>query len=552
MNKSHLPRHEIVCLFLAAGCAILLSAACQTGGAGSGENGPSEAARCAELMSFTAPGLVVASAEALLKPEPEPNPFSGEPMPALAPHCKVAGVIESEIHFELRLPFSDAWNGRFAMGGGGGFVGSVINSLLFPATSTVPVLEAGYATVGTDTGHQGSNIDGSWALENDNAERNFADRAVHLVAELSKQITEHHYGSAIDYSYFVGCSRGGGQAMIASQRYPDDFDGIVAAAPAFSWPSLAASMVQNQQAMYPDPTELASPVVTPDNRALLEREILKACDALDEVEDGVLTDPRTCTFDPASLPRCEAGPAPGCLTEAQLHAIQTIYRGPVVAGRSVFPGFPFGGENDRGGWDVWITGGKEFTREGSPNLQFAFGTQFHKYFVFDDPDFDYSTYDFAGWHEDAAPSHALLSATDTNLSRFRDRGGKIVFWHGWSDPALSALATIDYFDAMRRDTERTDEFARLFMLPGVLHCGGGPGADGVDWLALIADWVENGKAPDRVVASRVASDGTTELTRALCPYPMVADYDGDGDPKQETSYACVEPPDRSTGAPSGE
>lgn len=496
---------------------------------------------CADLTEVTAPGLVVESAVALADPEPELNPYSGQPMPPLAPHCKVSGVIDDEIRFELRLPPPESWNGRFAMGGGGGFVGSVVNTLLFPAPAAVPVLDAGYATVGTDTGHRGSTIDASWALDDDTRERNFADRAVHVVAEASERIVERHYGRPAEYSYFVGCSRGGGQAMIASQRYPGDFDGIVAAAPAFAWPAMGAGMIQNQQALYPDPARLDSPVVTADNRALLEREILDACDGLDGVEDGVLTDPRACPFDPQSLPRCSGEPGPDCLTASQLAAIQTIYRGPVLNGESLFPGFPLGGENDPGGWETWITGGAGADFGGSPSLHFAFGTQIYKYLVFDDPGFDYSTYDFAGWHEDVAAADALLSAKDTDLSAFRDAGGKIVFWHGWSDPALTALATVDYFEKVQRDTEGADAFSRLYMLPGVLHCGGGPGADGVDWLALIADWVENGKAPDRVVARKVADDGTIAFTRALCPHPAVATYDGAGDPADAASYSCEAP-----------
>lgn len=227
------------------------------------------------------------------------------------------------------------------------------------------------------------------------------------------------------------------------------------------------------------------------------------------------------------------------MTEPQLDAIQTIYRGAELDGESLYPGFPFGGENDPEGWGPWITGGSQYALGPNPNLHYAFGTQIYKYLVFDDEAFDYATYDFANWHRDVAASDELLSAKDSDLSAFRDHGGKIVFWHGWSDPALTALATIDYFDALRRDTEGSDSFARLFMLPGVLHCAGGPGADGVDWLARIADWVENGNAPNRIVASRVATDGTTELTRALCPYPMVAEYDVAGDPNDEASYACA-------------
>lgn len=505
----------------------------------SGRDVVSDPVACADLAIFEATGLEVVAAEEDLSPSAdEVDPFSGQPLPPLPPHCKVTGVIDGEINFELHLPLADAWNGRFAMGGGGGFVGSVQNQILRPSLTTVPALDAGYATAGTDTGHQGSGIDASWALDNDTRELNFAHRAIHVVTNVSQRITEHHYGRSIDYSYFMGCSRGGGQAMIASQRYPEDYDGIVAAAPAFSWPALAAGFLQNQQAIYPNPKQLEAPVVTAENRALLEREILAQCDSLDGVEDGVLNDPRQCTFDPEGLPKCSSGPGAECVTEAQLKAIETVYRGPTVDRQPVFPGFPFGGENDRGGWDAWITGGGPYTREGNPNLHFAFGTQIYKYLVFDDPEFDYSKYDFDNWKNDTAAADKLLSAHSTDLGPFRDRGGKMIFWHGWSDPALTALATIEYYEAMENATEGAEDFTRLFMLPGVLHCGGGPGANWVDWLGVISDWVENGKAPDRIVAVKEDDDGAIQFTRPLCPYPMVAAYDGVGDPDDEAGYRC--------------
>ena len=453
---------------------------------------------CSALVDFAAPGLEVVMAEEVLSP-PTTDPFTGQPLSPLPPHCKVTGVIDTEINFELHLPLTDAWNGRFAMGGGGGFVGSVQNLILRPGITTVSALAAGYATAGTDTGHQGSGIDASWALNNDTAERDFADRAIHVVTDVSKQITEHHYGRGIDYSYFVGCSTGGRQGMIASQRFPADYDGIVAGAPGSPYfPDIGGFNLRIQQAMYPDPNQLTTPVVTAENRALLEREILATCDALDGVEDGVLTDPRQCTFDPETLPRCSAGSDSECLTEEQLEAIETIYAGLWIDGEPVYPGFPFGGENEPGGWDGWITGGEAYTAEGSPNAQFAFGTQMYKYFVFDDPAFDYSTYDFANWHEDTAAADALLSPNNSDLSAFRDRGGKMIFWQGWSDPGVNALATIKYYDALLSETDAAAEFSRLFMLPGVLHCGGGPGADRVDWLGLISDWVERDQAPDQV------------------------------------------------------
>ena len=227
-------------------------------------------------------------------------------------HCRVRGTIDEEIRFELLLPLEADWNGRFVMGGGGGFVGSVQNQAMGLAGRESP-LARGFATAGTDTGHQGSGIDATWALDREDREVNFGHRAVHVTAEAAKTIVRLHYGRDIAFSYFLGCSRGGGQGMMAAQRYPDDFDGIVAGAPAFDWPGVGLAFLQTQQALYPDPTDLSAPVVTPEVRRLLEAAILEACDADDGIEDGILTDPRSCDFRPSDLPRCvEGGPESGC------------------------------------------------------------------------------------------------------------------------------------------------------------------------------------------------------------------------------------------------
>ncbi len=479
-------------------------------------------------------------------PTPEgTHPSTGLPLAPLPPHCKVTGVIETTINFELHLPLPEAWNGRFAMGGGGGFVGTVSNSILHPTPPFISALDAGYATAGTDTGHRGTMTDASWALGNEQAVRNFAGRAVHLVTEISREITEAHYGRPIRFSYFMGCSTGGGQAMMASQRYPDDYDGIVSGAPAFDFPALGASQLQTQQRMYPDPTQLSTPVVTPENRALLAREILAACDGIDGVEDGVLTDPRRCDFDPATLPRCPSAPGPDCLTGPQLDAIEAIYRGPTAGGKQLFPGFPFGAENEPRGWGSWITGGTaaaETEPDGEPpppNLHFAFSTQMHKYLIFKDPDFDYASYDFDNWDTDTAAAAALLSATETDLATFGNRGGKMIFWHGWSDPALTALATIDYYEQLLTDTDGAGDFTRLYLMPGVLHCSGGPGADYVDWLGVISRWVEQEERPDPLVAEKRSAEGVVSFTRRLCPHPQTAEYDGQGDPEDAASYRCA-------------
>ena len=379
--------------------------ACAGGG---GDPAPVSGARCSDLASMALIDFDIRTAE----------PIAGDDA---VPHCRVQGVIDDEITFELLLP--DAWNGRFLMGGGGGYVGTVQNAAL--AYGAGPgALERGYATVGTDTGHAGGGVQADWALDNPARQVNFGHRAVHLTAEAARSIIRHYYEREEEYAYFVGCARGGGQGMMASQRYPDDFDGIVAGAPAYHWTAFTAGFIQNQQAIFPDPSDLSTPVITRENRALLDVSIRRACDHLDGVEDGVLTDPRRCDFAPASLPRC-AGDVPGadCVTSAQLAAIETIYAGPTSNGELMFHGFPLGGENDPGGWDQWIAGAEMTTELGAPNLHYGFGTELYKYFVFSDPDWDYTTYDFSTWADDVAETAEILDATDPNIGPFRDAGG---------------------------------------------------------------------------------------------------------------------------------
>ena len=482
---------------------------------------------CAELTALELVDLRIGSAEHL--PEAEGVPA----------HCRVTGVIETEINFELLLP--DDWNGRFLMGGGGGFVGSVQNQARSLYAHGGSPLQRGYATAGTDTGHTGNGIEAGWALDNPERQENFGHRAVHLTAETAKSIIAHYYARPADYAYFVGCSRGGGQAMMESQRYPDDFDGIVAAAPAYHWTGITAGFVQNQQAIYPD-GDLDAPLLTAATLELLGSSILAACDADDGVEDGVLADPRQCGFDPADLPRCAAGrPGDDCVTAAQLAAIETVYGGPLSNGEPIYHGFNYGGEDEAGGWDSWVVGSEQRRAPGIPNAQYGFGTELFKYFVFGDPDWDYTQYDFSTWQDDVAETAAILNATDTDLSRFRDAGGKIIYWTGWSDLALAPLGTIDYYERLAAGDPAASDYARLYMLPGVLHCAGGPGPDRVDWVEAIRAWVEDGRAPERLLATKVGEGGRVTLTRPACPYPQVAVYDGSGDPSDAASFTCAAP-----------
>jgi len=501
---------------------VLLSAAAMPP-----ESNPLYQIGCADLATTKWSGFRIDSAE--MRPAAGANPA----------HCRVQGTIDTEIHFELLLPLEDAWNGRYVMGGGGGFVGSVQNSAQSNLAGTQTALALGYATSGTDTGHQGGGVDASWALDRPDREINFGHRAVHLTAEVSKTIIRLHYGRDIDYNYFIGCSRGGGQAMVESQRYPDDFDGIVAGAPAYNWTAIGAMGIQTAQAIYPNPQDPSDRSLNPEVLQLLQRSVLEACDDLDGLTDGILNDPRDCRFRTEDLPRCRAGEGGGdCVTARQLAAIRVVYRGPMVDGRVVYPGYPFGGEGEPAGWGQWLGGGQGLP--GMPSLHFGFGTGIYKYIVFDDPDWSYATYDFADWAEDTRRAAKILNATDTDLTPFKVSDGKIIFFNGWSDPALSALGTIQYYEGVEDGDPQADEYARLFLLPGVLHCGGGPGPDQVEWLETIRKWVEEDQAPTRITATKRARDGSVEMARPLCASPPEARYDGRGDPKRAESFACSE------------
>ena len=528
----------------AAGAALLalLMAACAQDtdqpSASTVQTAPEPLSACELLSNAAIPGVEIATAEALAVSErriqlPAPVTLRRE-----VPHCRIVGTIDSAIGFELLMP--DEWNGKFLMGGGGGYVGSIQNSaeeLPIPGGSA---LERGYATVGTDTGHQAGVMDASWALNDPQAQENFAHRAVHRTAEVSKQIIAQYYTDEPAFSYFFGCSRGGGQALISAQRYPQDFDGIISGAPALDWTGFASGMIQTQQRIFPDPSDLSAPVITAQNRELLNDSILAQCDTLDGLADGILTDPRMCAFDPATLPRCESGPAADCLTDTQLEAIQSVYSPVVIDGEELYTGWPFGGETV--GWPAWITkaeGGPALPPGAPPNAHFGFGTQLVKNFIYSDPQWTYVDYDFDDWAERSAPVAELLNATDPDLSQMRDRGAKLIVWHGWSDSALSAIDTIDYYEAVGALDSSADEYLRMYLMPGVAHCFGGPGPDQVDWIGAIEQWVEQDIRPAELIAQKRDPSGNITMQRPICPYPQQPRYSGSGDASNAASFVCA-------------
>lgn len=437
--------------------------------------------------------------------------------------CQVLGVIGSEISFELLLPRQ--WNRRFVMGGGGGFVGYIMNRAR-------NMVNEGFATVGTDTGHEGK--DASWALNNIERQLNFGHMAVHRTAEVSKSIIFYYYNDDPEYSYFVGLSRGGGQAMMEAQRYPGDFDGIVAGAPAFNWVGQAAEFIQNSKAVYPDPIKEQRPVITKENLQLLYKMILQHCDGMDGVPDSILNDPRDCDFDLNRLPRCR-GDVPGseCLTSMQVKALTTVYNGVGNSGWQLHPGFPFGGEGEKTGWFPSIVGPN---RGSAPYFtwQAFYGMETFRYLVFNDPEWNYPEYDWSGIFEETRYASAYLDAKQVDYTEFKKKGGKMIIYQGWIDPLISALDIVGHYEQAQAIDPDLTSYIRLFMLPGVTHTGGN-GPAKADWFKLIRDWVEKGIGPERVILSRSEKEKVT-MTRPVFPYPRKAVYVGKGDPNRESSF----------------
>ncbi|ODS86987.1 MAG: hypothetical protein ABS46_00505 [Cytophagaceae bacterium SCN 52-12] len=436
--------------------------------------------------------------------------------------CVLTGVIGREITFELLLPAQ--WNGRFVMGGGGGFVGYVMNRARNMAFD-------GFATVGTDTGHKGT--DAGWGLNDMERQLNFGHAAVHRTAEVARAVIRHYYAAPPRYSYFIGLSRGGGQAMMEAQRYPHDFDGIVAGAPAFNWVGMATKFNLNTRVLYGSP-ENRQPAITRDHLRILQQRILEHCDAYDGVRDSILSDPLRCDFNLEDLPRCKSDiPGEDCFTGKQIDALKSIYAAVREGDKVIHGGFPFGGEDEKTGWFPSVTGPIEGSKP-YPTWQAFYGMETFKYLVFNDGEWRYDRYDWQRVYRDTRYAAAYLNATGTDYSAFRARGGKMILYQGWADPLISALDLVRHYEeAVSADTHPEDHI-RLFMLPGVTHTGGnGPGK--ADWFRLISDWVEKGIAPERVIVSKT-EDGKVVMTRPVFPYPRVPVYDGAGDPDRESSF----------------
>ncbi len=491
----------------------------------------SAATPCESLASLKLSGATIAAQ--LLPPGDFPLP-AGRSIRNLPAFCRVAGVLkptpDSDIHFEVWLPAGN-WNGRFEGIGNGGFAGSI------SLTNLGAALQRGSAAAATDTGHTGGSTDASWALGHPQKVADFGYRAIHLTAETAKSLIAAFYGEGPRHSYFASCSNGGRQALMEAQRYPADYDGIVSGAPAYYWTHLMTGAADLAQRYAADPAAY----IPPAKVAAIETAVLAACDQLDGVRDGVVGDPTKCHFDPAAL-LCKGADSDTCLTAPQLALVRHVLEGSRDSqGRQVQPAFSPGGETGTGGWVTWITGEKL-----NQANAVAYGTQFFRNMVYEDASWAVSGFNVDRDLKAADDKLAgTLNATDPDLARFQARGGKLILYHGWNDPAIPARGSIDYFQSMiaKMGAGTAGGFARLYMVPGMQHCSGGPGATAFDaMLPDIERWVESGTAPGTVVATKFKTEGNRASgvlrTRPLCPYPQTARWNGKTNPDDAASFTC--------------
>ncbi len=457
----------------------------------------------------------------------------------VTPHCRVTGVIAPEIAFEVSLP--DRWNGRFYMIGNGGHAGDDLTS---PgrAAQRNEALSLGFAFAQTNTGHYASEEPGaSFALSDPQKAVDYAYRAVHVTAETAKAMTAEYYGRPAEFSYWSSCSNGGRQGLIEAQRFPDDFDGIVADAPWVDQTGFTVGAIWNHRALTQAPVSAAK-------MELVAERVMAVCDAVDGLEDGLIDDPRACDFDPTrDVPVCRDGSdTDRCLTPAQAGAVAKVYGGVVSNGETVIPGFMpgseavmdglFGGGSGSGWMNVIVP-----ARPGGSAADFGLADNTMKYLVLNppDPDWDFRSFDFDTDIPRLAAWGALANAKDADLSSFRDRGGRIIMTYGWADSILQPMMGVEYYEnAVAFNGADTPDFFRLFMIPGMAHCGGGVGPDSRDAMSAIIDWVEADEAPESIIASKVI-DGEVTRSRPLCPYPQVARYTGRGDSDDADNFRCV-------------
>ncbi len=445
--------------------------------------------------------------------------------------CRITAVTThppagDKVRIWVAIPTSN-WNGRFLGTGGGGFLGGSEAGVNPPAT-------LGFAAGATDTGHEGGS--GSFALDangrlNWQAIRNNAHIGIHEMTVTGKALTQAMYGVAPRYSYFNGCSTGGRQGLMEAQRYPQDYNGIVSAAPAINW-----NRFHVQHLWGPVVMNAANNPVDPCKLAAATTAAIAACDGIDGVKDGVVEDPKRCSYDPKPLVGTSAGEC-GAFTEADVNVIRRLWEGPRREdGSFLWYGLARGADMNA----LW-------TSRGTPLRPQPFGItmDWFRYFLTEDPKFDGNSVTPAAyerlWDQSVEQYGIVFGTDDADLTAFRDHGGKAIVWHGWADQLITAEGSIDYYTRVQREMggpKTTSEFIRLFMAPGVAHCAGGAGPQPTGLLEALLAWVEEGKAPDTILATRRDQSGAVTRSRPLCAYPLVAKYKGSGSTDDAANFVC--------------
>lgn len=484
---------------------------------------------CADLRSLTGFEFSVVNANTIAATADAPE------------HCRVSGQILPEVRFEVDLPAS--WNRRLYMFGNGGFAGEPFEAPRRIAQRNL-ALQRGFAIASTNTGHDAASEPLATFAANRQKLIDFAFRSVHTTAETAKALIRTYYGEVQSHAYFDGCSTGGRQGLTSAQRFPEDFDGILVGAPMLDYVGTMISGVWIARA------ENRAPIPSAKLKILSER-IYARCDERDGLKDGLIDDPRKCDFMPSrDLPKCSAdSDGPECFTAKQIAALEKIHADVLSQGKPIFPGWPVSGEidganpfigasGDHGsGWVPWLI------NDNGATYSLNYTEAFFRYIAFPEQDFKY---DIARFDFDKDPSRMtrireMMDATDTDLSRFRSRGGKIIMYHGWADPALNPLMSVEYYEKVAdRMGPATNSFFRLFMVPGMFHCGAGVGVSHFDAMTPLVTWVEKGVEPDHITGAKVV-DGKTVRSRPLCPYPNVAKFKGTGSIDDEANFACRQP-----------
>ncbi len=478
---------------------------------------------CEKLTSLTLPQTAIVSAQTvsagefkLLSGGRGANPNA--PFEKLPPFCRVRATLkptaDSEIKIEVWLPGASAWNGKLQSVGNGAWAGVIS----FPALAAA--VSAGYAAASTDTGHEGNNPD--FIPGHPEKLADFIYRAPHEMTVAAKAIISGYYGNGPKYSYWNGCSTGGRQALTEAQRYPNDYDGIIAGAPA-----AFVTRLQGMQVWVAQQAHRSEKAFIPAEKfSILHDAVLAACDAQDGVKDGVIENPMKCKFDPQVV-ACKEGDGPSCLNEEQVETARMMYAGPSLHGKNVFPGVEPGSEK---GWNM-LAGPKPMSLA-VEMYKYAAG----KYASNSNWDInDFKIADIEKFEKDNGP---VVDSVNPNLQPFFAAKGKLLMYHGWADPGVPPMGTVNYFGNVTKTVgAAAGDSMRLFMVPGMGHCGGGDGTSTFNMIPALEQWVEQGKAPERVEASRTR-DGQVDRTRPLCAFPKVAVYSGSGSTDEAANFSC--------------